>query len=95
MAKPNETDRWAVGSEPEAIEKLLHGEAGIWNLGSGCKAQVCGASELTYCGTSVVCLMCTLLSSFAWALEGGAKGPWTHWILKLEKRLSFGLELVK
>jgi len=37
-------------------KKLLHDgvEVGAWNLGSAYAAQVCGTSELTYCGTSVV-----------------------------------------
>jgi len=55
-------------------------------------AQVCGASELTCCGTSVVCRICSQLSSLAWASEGVREGLGP---LDLRKIFTFSFELVR
>jgi len=42
-------------------QKHLDGEALAWNLGSSSTALCCGASELTYCGTSLGCRTCNII----------------------------------
>jgi len=67
MAKPNEIEKWAVELEPEPKQLWMVAagaeaktfymvEPEIWvPVTLHC---LLGASELTYCGTSVVCRTC-------------------------------------
>jgi len=68
MAKPNEIYKWVVELEPEKLWMVAAGAEAksFYMVKPEIRVPVTlrcprGASELTYCGTSVVCRTCTSL----------------------------------
>jgi len=68
MAKPNEIDKWAVELEPEPKQLWMVAAGTEVKSFYMVKPEICvpvtlrcpwRASELTYCGTRVVCRTCT------------------------------------
>ena len=117
MTKPNETDSykqsnntgehtnqicalWTRTAEPEP-KQIWMIATGAWNLGSGLHSLICGASELTYCGTTVGCRMRRLhnFPCFHGRQKGGAGWAFEIWYFPInfsvEKCFSPSFELVK